>query len=63
MKAVRIHDYGDRSMLRHEDAPDPDLRPGDVLIRVAAVAVNPAGLPVSPRRLPGFGKILLTTGH
>ncbi len=42
MKAVRIHDYGDRSRLRHEDAPGPQLRPGDVLIRAAAAAVNPA---------------------
>lgn len=42
MKVAQIHGYGDRSILRIEGAPDPDIRPGDVLIRVAAAAVNPA---------------------
>jgi NADPH:quinone reductase-like Zn-dependent oxidoreductase len=40
LKAVRFHEYGDRSVLRYEDAPDPSLRAGDVLIRVRACAVN-----------------------
>ena len=42
MKAIRIHHYGDRSVLRCEDAPEPALHPGDVLIRVHAAGVNPA---------------------
>jgi NADPH:quinone reductase-like Zn-dependent oxidoreductase len=40
LKAIRFHEYGDRSVLRYEDAPDPRLRPGDALIRVHACAVN-----------------------
>lgn len=40
MKAVRFHEYGDRNVLRYENAPDPPLRPGDALIRVRACAVN-----------------------
>jgi NADPH:quinone reductase-like Zn-dependent oxidoreductase len=41
MKAMRIHEYGDSSVLRYEDAPLPTLRDGDVLIRVHATSVNP----------------------
>lgn len=41
MKAVRIHEYGDSSVLRYEDAPRPTLQEGDVLIRVHASSVNP----------------------
>jgi NADPH:quinone reductase-like Zn-dependent oxidoreductase len=41
MKAVRIHTYGDASVLRYEDAPMPDIGPDDVLVRVVAASVNP----------------------
>lgn len=40
MKAVRFHEYGDRSVLRYEDAPDPVPQSGEALIRVRACAVN-----------------------
>jgi NADPH:quinone reductase-like Zn-dependent oxidoreductase len=42
MRAIRIHEYGDASVLRCEDVPEPALAPDDVLIRVHAAAVNPA---------------------
>ncbi len=42
MKAVRIHDYGDRSVLRCENAPEPTLQSGDLRIHVHTAAVNPA---------------------
>jgi alcohol dehydrogenase len=41
MKAVRIHRYGDASVLQLDDVPRPELRPNDVRIRVCASAVNP----------------------
>ena len=41
MKAVRIHNYGDASVLRYEDAPMPQCGVDDVLIRVIASSVNP----------------------
>lgn len=41
MKAVRIHQYGGREVLRHETAPIPTLKPDDVLVKVHAAAVNP----------------------
>ncbi|MGE5722132.1 MAG: NADP-dependent oxidoreductase [Sphingomonadales bacterium] len=42
LKAILIDDCGDSDCLRLSDAPDPVLGPGEVLVRVAAVAVNPA---------------------
>jgi len=40
MKAVRFHQHGGPSVLCYEDAPDPDLAPGEVLVRVRACALN-----------------------
>lgn len=40
MKAVRFHEHGGTEVLRYEDAPDPDLRAGEVIIRVRACALN-----------------------
>src|SRR5262245_48638763 len=40
MKAVVIHRFGDESVLQYEEAPDPQLGPGDVLIRVRSASVN-----------------------
>ena len=41
MKAVRIHRYGDASVLQLENVVRPQLRPNDVRIRVGATSVNP----------------------
>jgi NADPH:quinone reductase-like Zn-dependent oxidoreductase len=59
MKAVRVHDFGGPDMLRYEDVPVPTPGPGEVLIRVSAVGVNPPdwymreGMPGIPRELLG----------
>jgi NADPH:quinone reductase-like Zn-dependent oxidoreductase len=52
MKAVRFHQHGDPGVLRYEDAPDPDLAPGEVLVRVRACALNHLDL-WGRRGLPG----------
>jgi NADPH:quinone reductase-like Zn-dependent oxidoreductase len=41
MKAVRIHEYDNATVLKYEDAPVPDNGPDGVLIRVRAAGVNP----------------------
>ncbi len=41
MKAVRIHSYGGPEVLVYEEAPVPELRPGDLLVEVRAAAINP----------------------
>jgi NADPH:quinone reductase-like Zn-dependent oxidoreductase len=40
VKAVRFHEHGGPDVLRYEDAPDPNLEPGHVLVRVRACALN-----------------------
>jgi NADPH:quinone reductase-like Zn-dependent oxidoreductase len=41
MKAIVVHQYGGPEVLKFEDYPDPVVRPGEVLVRVAATSVNP----------------------
>ncbi len=41
MKAVRVHGFGGPEVLSLEDVPDPLPGPGQVLVRVAAIGVNP----------------------
>ncbi|WP_436844505.1 NADP-dependent oxidoreductase [Streptomyces wuyuanensis] len=42
MKAIRLHEFGGPEVLRHEEVPVPEPGPGEVLVRVHAVGVNPA---------------------
>jgi NADPH:quinone reductase-like Zn-dependent oxidoreductase len=41
MKAVLQHEFGSPEVLRYEEAPRPDPQPGEVLVRVHAVGLNP----------------------
>src|SRR5438477_9925399 len=40
MYAVRFHEHGGPEVLRYEEAPEPELNPGEVLVRVRACALN-----------------------
>jgi NADPH2:quinone reductase len=40
MKAVRIHQNGGADVLRYEDAPNPEPRPGEALVKIEAAGVN-----------------------
>src|ERR1700692_4273643 len=42
MKAIQQHTFGGPDVLRYEDAPKPELKTGEVLVRVHAVGLNPA---------------------
>ena len=53
MKAVRFHQHGGPEVLCYEDAPDPGLAPGEVLVRVRACALNHLDL-WGRRGLPGI---------
>ncbi|RNG27000.1 NADP-dependent oxidoreductase [Streptomyces botrytidirepellens] len=61
MRAIRLHDFGGPEVLRHEEAPVPQPGPGEVLVRVHAVGINPPdwyareGMPdVPPEVKPTF---------
>jgi NADPH:quinone reductase-like Zn-dependent oxidoreductase len=55
MKAIRIHEDGGPEVLRYEDAPDPEPKPGEVLVQLRAASLNRldlwvrAGLPSVPK--------------
>ncbi|MFJ2828339.1 NADP-dependent oxidoreductase [Streptomyces sp. NPDC087263] len=41
MRAVRLHEHGGPGVLRYDEVPIPEPGPGEVLVRVHAVGVNP----------------------
>lgn len=59
MKAVRIHQYGGRDVLRYEQAPMPVMNPDDVLVKVHAAAVNPVDWKVREGHLKGVLPVTL----
>jgi NADPH2:quinone reductase len=41
MRAVRVHEFGDPEVLAVEEVPAPHVGPGQVLVRMHAIGVNP----------------------
>jgi NADPH:quinone reductase-like Zn-dependent oxidoreductase len=41
MNAIRLHEFGGPDVLRYETVPIPEPKPGELLVRVHAVGVNP----------------------
>lgn len=41
MKAIRVHQFGEPDVLKFEDVPDPTPGPGQVVVAIKAVGVNP----------------------
>jgi NADPH2:quinone reductase len=39
-KAIRVHEFGDSSVLRYEDIPDPSPKPGEAVVKIDAAGVN-----------------------
>ena len=52
MKAARIHEYGAPPVL--EEAQIPDIGPDEVLVRVAAAALNPLDVQLRSGKMHGF---------
>ena len=41
MKAIVVREFGDPTVMRVEDVPNPEAGPGQVLVQIRAVGVNP----------------------
>ena len=41
MKAVRVHEFGGAEVLQYENVPDLVAGPGQVVMKVEAIGVNP----------------------
>lgn len=41
MEAIWLHEFDGPEVLQYEEAPIPELRRGEVLVRVHAAGVNP----------------------
>jgi NADPH:quinone reductase-like Zn-dependent oxidoreductase len=54
MKAVRIHDYGGPEVLKYEEAPRPEPKADEVLIRVHGAGVNPIDWKVREGHMKDF---------
>ncbi|WP_223206501.1 NADP-dependent oxidoreductase [Streptomyces xanthii] len=54
MKAARIHEFGDASVIRYDEVPCPRPGLGEVLIRVAANSFNPTEAALRGGLLQGF---------
>ena len=53
MHAVRIHQFGDDSVLRYEEVPDPQPGPGEVRVAVQAASINRGDLARRSGTYPG----------
>src|SRR5256885_2583397 len=54
MKAVVVHEFGGPEVLKYEDAPRPQPKDDEVLIRVMAAAVNPVDVFIREGRITRF---------
>lgn len=58
MKAIVVHSYGGPEVLKYEDAPRPQPKDDEILIRVMAAAVNPVDVFIREGRIKQFPLIL-----
>lgn len=54
MKAARIHQFGDASVIRYDEVARPHPAPGEVLIRVAGTSFNPTEAALRAGMLESF---------
>jgi NADPH2:quinone reductase len=46
MKAIRVHEFGGPQVLKLEELPEPKAGPGQVVVRIKAVGVNPVDVTI-----------------
>lgn len=63
MKSWRVHEYGAMDNLQLDDIPVPDPGPGEVRIKLAYAALNPADAYLIKGQYPGRGEPPLCPGR
>ena len=54
MKAIVLHEYGGPEVLKYEDAPRPEPKENEVLVRVMAAGVNPVDAMIRSGKYANF---------
>ena len=57
MKAIQLKDYGGPEQLEYVDAPKPEAKPGQVIVRIAAASYNP----IDSKRASGMMRQIFPT--
>jgi len=63
MKAIRVHEFGGPEVMRLEDVADPHAGPGQVVVRVHAIGVNPVDTYVRAGTYPTRPPVPYTPGR
>ena len=62
MRAIRVHEPGDPDVLQLENVPDPAPGPGQVVVKLAAIGVNPVETYIRSGRYPMPASLPYTPG-
>ena len=62
MKAIRVHARDGPEQLVFEDAPELEVRAGDVLVRVAATGITPTELTWDETYQHADGSVVIEVG-
>src|SRR5437667_7111796 len=62
MKAIRVHEFGGPEVLRLEEMPDPWPGPGEVVVKLRAIGVNPVDTYIRSGKYPVLPPLPYTPG-
>ena len=63
MKAIRVHEFGGPEVLQLEELPTPQPGPGQVLVKLHAVGVNPVETYIRAGKYSRLPKLPYTPGN
>ena len=62
MKAIRVHEFGGPEVLKLDELPDPKPSPGELVIRIRAIGVNPVDTYTRSGKYPTLPQLPYTPG-